>query len=135
MLNWFKKQNINYNNPYFGIYISDEMMEHKRKICNYILNCDKKVIVLSDYALIYGVELNQFNGYFDMPLCGNMGLNGEKNMLESVKKLKDTIVLLPDKEKSIFENFQYVNRVRDYIQENYNKIGEIENFNIYIIQN
>lgn len=129
------KQNLNYNNPYYGAYFDNDIIENKKNVCTFIKNNDKKVIVLSDYALLYGIELNQFNGYFDMPLNGNLGYKGEINLLNKVKKLKDTIILLPDKEKSEYENFQYVNNIRNYIKENYTKTGEIENFDIYYINN
>ena len=129
---WNRKQNLNYNNPYYGAIIENDLLKLKEVICKYISNSNKRVIVINIDALLYGIELNRFNGYYDMPLRGNIGLNGEQRLIDDIKKMKNTIILLPNDE---IEYTQYVNDVRAFVKNTYTKTGEIEHYDIYEIEN
>jgi len=66
-----------------------------------------------------------------LPFLGNMGADGEKNMLEKIKSLKNTEIIIVKEEKDVF--LQESKLIRKYIIVNFNCIGEIGNFKIYVL--
>lgn len=92
-----------------------------------ILNIDKyikykedlgtNVVIFSGNAAIYMLPLNKSNGDMDLPFLGNMGANGEANMLEKLKGLVNTEILIVKDEKNLFS--QESKLIRKYIMENY----------------
>ncbi len=115
-----------YNHPYFGGYMSQEV---KNKICTvneYIKNQQGKVIILSKEAALYQIPEKRSNGAMDLPFLGNLGYGGETAMLEAIKEKQGYKILLTK------ENFwQESEKITNYIRQHYPKIGEIEEFEIY----
>ena len=50
-----------------------------------IENSDCKYLVVSDMSNVISLYYGESHGYYDMPLKGNVGLNGEKELLEGLK--------------------------------------------------
>ena len=67
---------------------------------------------------------------FDLPLLGNWGYKGEEKVLEKIKNMEDTCMLIKDKSATEQES----KKIKDYIKGNYNKTGEIADFEIYYIE-
>ncbi len=117
------------NNPYYGGIITDDVANNMDEIISYIKNDSSKIIVLSNKAAFYMIQIKGSNGMMDLPLRGNLGKNGENGLIDEIKKMKNTKILIEKEEKDI--NWQESKIVRKYIMENMENIGEIQEFLIY----
>ena len=112
------------------------MRETIEEVGDYVQNNDKDTIVLSTYAPLISLYLNDLdNGDYDLPLRGNLGSKGEKGLIEQIKELSNTQILIlheTDEEKEIY---QFVYDVADYIKQNYTYVGQVNKFDIYEIEN
>ena len=79
---------------------------------------------------MYQIVLNGNNQDFDLPLLGNWGYKGEERVLNKIKKLENTFILINDEDLVGQES----KKIKDYIRNNYNKTGEIADFEIYYIE-
>lgn len=124
-------ENISYtsNLNYFKyIPISKALNNQIEIIGNYIKTNDN-VKILDANAVIYMIPIDRYNKNYDMLLKGNLGFNGENNIIEEIKNLKDTkYLILQDK---FTKNWQTPLNIIDYVKGNKTKIGEIEIFDIY----
>ena len=64
----------------------------------------------------------------DLPFYGNLGKDGEDGLIEDINNLKRSNVLILKSEERII---QESTKVRQFIRDSYEKIGEIEEFEIY----
>ena len=118
----------NYQNPYYGVFVSEETNKKINNVNQYIKENKEKVIIFSKEAALYNIDEKRNNGAMDLPFLGNLGYGGEEKMLEDVKSKGGYQILLTK------ENYwQESKKITDYIKENYTKIGEIEEFEIYQI--
>lgn len=131
---WYWTQNakfeLSYNHPYYGAVLEKETEEKISKIDEYILEQEKigqSVIIFSKEAGIYMLPLQKNNGVLDLPFLGNLGKEGEDLLIKKISELESCKILL--KKGDLF--WQESKVANDYIRENYNKIGEIEEFEIY----
>lgn len=131
---YIKIHNENYyfskKDPFYGVDMKENLYKNIENVTNYIKNNDKHVIVLSSKAAFYMIPLKSSNVEFDLPFKGNLGKNGEEGLLQKIINLKDTYILLDRNEKDVI--YQESERVREYIKNNFEKDGEIEEFDIYI---
>lgn len=116
-----------YNEPYFGTLFDKEIENKIEKVTEYIEKSKKDVVILSPEAALYMIPLKQSNSEMDLILLGNLGKNGENNIIEKVSKLEDKIILI-NKEKI---SYQESDRLREYVIKNFAKIGEIEDLLIF----
>lgn len=127
-----KVNNIPKDSHFYGAIIDEELKKTILEVGEYVKNNNKNTIVLSTYAPLISLYLNDLdNGDYDLPLRGNFGSKGEKGVLEKIKKLENTQILLlheTDKEKEIY---QFAYNIADYIKQNYTYIGQINKFDIY----
>ena len=118
---------------YYGANIDENTKNSINKILNYIEENEKQgynVKILSYMSNLYMNILNRNNGIMDLPFYGNLGIEGEDGLIEEVKKLKNTkLLILKDDELIIQES----EKVRKFISDNYEKVDEIEQFNIYYV--
>ena len=115
---------------FYGSIIEEQLQKEIETVSQYIKNNNKDTIVFSTYAPFYSLTLNDLdNNVYDWPFKGNLGKDGEKGLLEKIKKLKNTQILLLSDEKN--EIFQISDKSITYIKENMKYIGKIENFDIY----
>lgn len=119
---------LEYSNPYYGAYVTEEMKQSINNVNNYIEKNNEKVIIFSKEAALYNIPKKRNNGAMDLPFLGNLGKGGEDGMLEQIKSKTGYKILLTK------ENFyQESDKITNYIREHYEKIGEIEEFEIYEI--
>ena len=107
-------------------------MPYIDEIVNYINEEDKQTIVLSYYSNLYMNVLDRNNGKMDLPFYGNLGKEGEDGLIEEIKELQNTNLLILKEED---KEYQESKKVRNYVIENYKQIGEIGRFFIYDIEN
>ena len=125
--------NITKDSPFYGSIIKEELKKEIEEVSNYIENNEKDTIILSTYAPFYAISLNDLdNGVYDWPLKGNLGKEGEEGLIENISQLKNTQILLYKEEKEIY---QFTDKTRDYIKENFKYINNIQNFYIYETKN
>lgn len=131
-INYSYLSNIKENpyKPYYGGIIKKEMQEEIAVITSYIQEKEKQGIdvkVISYKANLYMNVLNKNNEEMDLAFYGNLGKGGEDELIEKIKKLKDTHILISKGEIE----YQESKKVKDYIIQNLEQIGEIEEFYIY----
>lgn len=118
-----------YENPYFGAILMQETKDNIENINSYIKNKHEKVIVLSGHSALYNIPQKRNNGMMDLPFLGNLGYGGEDDLIIDLDNKKGYEVLITESAHS-----QESEKVIDYIKENYEYIGEIEQFQIYKIK-
>ena len=120
--------------PFYGAILDSETEKTISEVGEYIKQNDKDTIVLSSYASLISLYLNDLdNGEYDLPLRGNLGKDGEKGLIEKIKKLNNTQILLLHETEEEKELYQFAYDARDYIKENYTYMGQINKFDIYEI--
>ena len=129
------KQINNYNcyDIYYGANVDKELKSNIDKILNYIKENESQgyeVKILSYKSNLYMNILKRNNGKMDLPFYGNLGIEGEDGLIEEIKNLKNTKILILKNDEYLF---QESDKIREYIRDNYEKIGEIEEFDIYNI--
>jgi len=75
------------------------------------------------------IPIDIYNKDYDMFNKGNLGSEGEEGQIENLKNEKNIIVLI--KNDKYARNWQNPEKVRKHIIENWNKKGEINQFDIY----
>lgn len=121
---------------FYGGVIEENLENQIKEVTKYIKNQkeneNRDVIILSTYAPIYSIELNDLkNGVYDWALRGNLGKDGEEGLINKIKELKNTQILLLDETEDSKEIYQFAYDAKEYIENNMKYIGKIQNFNIY----
>lgn len=119
------------NSPYYGALAKQETVDEIHTMCQYIEEQNKngmEVKVISYYANLYMNVLGKNNGEMDLPFYGNMGKSGEEGMIQQIKELRNTKILILTQEDSTYQESK---KVTDYIRDNFIKEGEISRFTIY----
>ena len=86
-----------------------------------------ELIIISYKASLYNNILKINNGGFDLPFYGNLGVEGIEGLINKLDMMKNTNVLITKDEIK----YQESQELRDYVINNFEKIGEIEEFYIY----
>lgn len=118
---------------YYGAIVSDEIKVRIDEVCQYIENQEYNgynVKVISYYSNLFMNIYNRNNGDFDLPFNGNLGEKGEDGLIEKIKQLSNTKVLILTEEDSIY---QESSKVVNYIKDNYEKECEVNIFSVYKI--
>ena len=122
-----------FDNPYFGMIATEEASNKINKVVSFIQAKqanNQDVIIFATEANIYRIMLKQNYQDFDLPFLGNWGYNGEERVLNKIKNLKDTFILINNEDVIGQES----TKIKEYIKNNYNKTGEIEDLEIYYIE-
>lgn len=102
--------------------------QRQKNIEEFINLKDGKILMISPEAGIYNLKLNlNSHGFYDMPFNGNLGSNQFNKIVEGLKDYEDSYVLIHTNKKYLQEIVEF----REYIEENYTKVGEIEDFSVY----
>ena len=118
-----------YNEPYYGSIVEKEQYEDIKNITNYIEKSSDNVIILSERAALYMIPLNRSNGKMDLPLLGNLGMEGKDGLQKEIENMKNTKILLYNgKEKN---SLQEPEDVYNFIRQEKKKVGTIGDFDIY----
>lgn len=124
-----EKYYFKYDEPYFGGVIEDEKYKDIKNVTDYIEKSNKKIIILSERAGLYMIPLKRNNGKFDLPLLGNLGKDGEEGLIDEIKKLENTQILLYKGKGDISD--QESEKAINYIKNNWEKIDSIGEFEVY----
>ncbi len=115
---------------YKYIGLNDEQIKDINEVAEYIKDKEAlgfKVYILSPDAGIYMIPLERYdNNKFDLLFQGNLGYDGENRLVETMKKMRNTIFLKREdlfyQESEIFDN---------YVKESYKVVDEINGYNVY----
>lgn len=75
------------------------------------------------------IPIDKYNKDYDMFNKGNFGAKGEEGQIKKLNNTTNSRVLIMN--ENYRRNWQNPEKVREYIIENWTKIGEIRNFDIY----
>lgn len=119
-----------------GVYqatlISENTVEDLSIITDFIQEQEKngrKVVILSHKANLYNLNMNRNNGNFDLYFLGNLGKAGEKGLIDEIKEKRNILFLTQKTEENLIG--QEALGARKYVIDNCEKVGEIQEYNIY----
>lgn len=124
------------NNLFKYRYLQNEYMTDIEQLENYFQgNYDNVYFFLMEsylYKLTLDIPINEY----DLTLKGNLGYNGEEEMIEKIKDLKDGSIIVTS---SIFQESktkgiktQSSKKIYNYITNNLNSLGQFHKFKVYI---
>ena len=108
---------------------SQDQISSIKNVEEYIQNQNKNVYILDAVSALYTIPINQYTKNYDMFMKGNLGAKGEEGIIENLKEEQNYIVLIKNEQYN--RNWQNPEKVRKYIVQNMNNIGEIDVFDIY----
>lgn len=117
-----------YSNLYFGSMLSNELKYKINEVTEYINNSEENVVVVSTEAALYMMPLNRSNGNLDEPLLGNFGKDGEDGAIKEISEMKNTKIIINKEAK---KDYQESEKIIQYIKNNLNYIGSINDLLIY----
>ena len=116
---------------YKYIGLNDEQVKDINEVTEYIKNKEAlgfKVYILTSDAGMYMIPLERYdNNKFDLLFQGNLGYDGENKLVETMKKMKNTIFLKRD---DLF--YQESKIIDNYVKESYKVVDEINGYNVYV---
>lgn len=131
-----EQKNIVYSKGiFYGSIITMENQDSISSICEYIEDKEKDNIdvkILCHKANMYMIHLNKNNGIFDLAFLGNLGYGGEEKLIQKIKELNNTLILVKTDEEKFFG--QEARKASKYIINNYEKVDEIEEYSVFYIQ-
>ena len=118
------------DNQYKYMFVDNEVKECTAKVDQFIL--EKKangidVYIIDATSAQFNIPLNIYRKYYDLLLVGNIGLSGEKSIIEDLNN-KDNVIYLINKNPTSVQNIE---SIIEYVKTNFNKVGEIECFEVY----
>ena len=116
-------------NRFEHILVDEDMEQNIVRVCDFIKENNQKgidVYITNESACVYMIPLEIYNKNYDMLLLGNLGSNTVEDLLD----VDDSSLFLVYKNKEII-NWQCHFELIDYITENYECVGEINNYDIY----
>ena len=128
-----RKDYYDYCEPFFGSVVLNEQKNNINNITEYINNKSSEgvsVIIFSAKAALYMIPLKESNGYYDLPFYGNFGNLTEMEIIEEFKNKENVEILLQkDEENMEWQESKQINR---NLKKELKKVGEIEEFEIYV---
>ena len=109
--------------------VDERLLQRIKKVDEYIINSDKPTYILDATAALYMIPINRYNKDFDMFLKGNIGGSGEDGQIDKIKNMEDAYILIMRNKKN--RNWQTPTKVMDFIENELQKVNEIENFDVY----
>lgn len=122
-------QNIKH---YENIPLPNEAVETLKKVDEFIIqeeNSGKQIYFLNYRAAFYLIPLDKFNYKFDITFYGNMGSNGEEEMIEKLSSSSNIIVLI--KGENMLPNRQETKGFETYVRTNMNYMTSVKGFDAY----
>lgn len=116
-------------NHFEHILVDEDMEQNIVDVCDFIKEKKQKgidVYITNEAACVYMIPLDIYNKNFDMLLLGNLG----SYTIEDLLDVEDDSLFLVHKNKEII-NWQFHVELIDYIIDNYECVGEINNYDIY----
>ena len=128
-----KENDMYYISEYSCIGLSNEEMKDILEVNDYILKKENegyKVLIMDIEASRYMVPLHKNNYKYDLMLNGNLGFKGEKRLIEETKQIEKLIVLRQKPEVETIP-IQQPEKIDEFIEDYYVRIGEINDLEIY----
>lgn len=116
-------------NDYKGVFINKEKEEYICKVKDYIIDCKSngiQVYIANAYAVAYTVTLDEYKKNWDMLLVGNIGATTTQELLD-VEKDALFLVLKDEFKLNMQDHYELIK----YIKDNYEKVDEVVNFDVY----
>lgn len=110
----------------------ETLYESLGKVGQYALekeNEGKNVIILDSMAAAINIPIDKYYKNYDMFNLGNFGAKGEDGIIEDLKYRKDTLMLV--KKAKYKNNWQHPDKIIEFVRGNFNKVDEIEVFDVY----
>ena len=133
-IEWYKfvfsdESYIKGDSAFFGGIVQENLYNNIKNVTEFIKSSDKQVIIFSPKSALYMTEFKTNNKCFDLPFKGNLGGMREQGLIEEIDKLGNVLILIEKNEDDLI--YQESVMVRNYIIDNLEYIGDIENFSIY----
>ena len=128
-IKYYKESNYSNLEHYSYIPISPQLENQISAISNYINSSEKDVKILDASAAVYMIPINRYNKDYDLMLKGNLGTNGEKDIINEIEEGNNTIYLVQRNKAGL--NWQTPMNIINYVLENKEKISQIRIFDIY----
>lgn len=128
-----KENNKYYIPEYSCIGVPDDEMKDIMEVNEYILKKEAEgynVRILDIIASKYMIPLHRNNYKFDLMLNGNLGYNGEEILIKEISEIENILILRQKQEVEEIE-MQQPEEIDQFIEQNYIKIGEINDLEIY----
>ena len=134
---WTKKHVNDPNDPFYGTILSDKLKDCVKETNEYINSLKENNTnyrLLSHHAMLYTLydvpEKN--NGYFDMPLRGNLGKDDWHSLINTLdQEPEGTYIIIDRKIDDKFEMYQFPEEVFNYVNENYKYIRDVGHYSVY----
>lgn len=120
------------SSPYFSIPIPKNSLDKIKELSEYIEYQNSKgidVIICSYDSALTMIPLRQSHGAYDLVFYGNLGYNGIEKMKQDILSKEHTEFIIFKDEEDMFG--QEIKEIRECIQNNLTKRGEILNYDIY----
>lgn len=127
--NYYQNSKFSNHEHYKYIPISEQFEEQIKNINDYINSLDTEAKILDASAAMYMIPNNKYNKDYDMLLKGNLGKNGEDNLIKEIEEENNIVYLIL--KNNYNKNWQTPMDIINYVLSNKEKIGEIECFDIY----
>lgn len=114
-------------------YISNEVIDEISKLNEYMdrAEAEGKNIKMFNYRAFYRyIYSKKANGFYDLPFLGNFGALDERGVLKKIIDDKGTYIILLTEDKMFGQESKTVNT---YIRENFEKIDEFLDYEVYYI--
>lgn len=120
---------------YKGIEVSEGLSEKISQVDTFILEQKKEgkeIYILDAEAVVYNIPLDIYNKNYDMFLIGNFGKDGIDGIMKDIiqKREQGNSVFLIRNPKYSY-NWQTPMDIIKYIQNNFEKVGEVSIFEVY----
>ena len=134
---WAKKHVSDPSDVFYGAILSDKLKDGIKETADYINSLKENNTnyrVLSHHAMLYTLydvpEKN--NGYFDMPLKGNLGKDDWHSLINTLDQEPDgTYIIIDKKIDGKFGIYQFPEEVFEYVNEHYKYIKDVGYYSVY----
>ncbi len=129
--------NPKYDNNLFKYrYLQNEYMSDVKALKDYFNDDYDNVYFILMNSYLYKLALDIPINKFDLPLKGNLGYNGEEELIKKIEKIKDGSIIIVnnayyDKTEDGSKN-QSSKKIYNYITKNYGSIGQFHKFKVYV---
>ena len=129
------------NNLFKYRYLQNEYMSDIEALKKYFIdnniNADNIYFILMN-SYLYKLALNMPINEFDLPLKGNLGYNGEEELIKKIDNLKNGSIIIVN--NAYYEKTddgaknQSSKKIYDFITKNYSTIGQFHKFKVYAVK-
>ena len=140
VLNFITWNNIHVKTPgdiFYGAYLPAKYQENFNETTEYINSLkesNKNYRILSHHALLFTLYdvPKKNNGYFDMPLRGNLGKDDWHVLINELDQEPDgTYIIIDKKIDGKFRIYQFPEEVFEYVNEHYKYIKDVGYYSVY----